>query len=588
MQESNHPDDSSSRWKPLLLPALVMVVGLCIGLVLFMIVWRVPALRAEATAFVLSIPKPVWFFIVLLIIVAAAAGVWYLIKPYVSDAEEREQSPHERSYPPILTSSVSQQESTSRATPAHRGAIAAPGHAITPTTPIPETIPGIELLLQRQGIEQENAAGAVERRAPSSESVPVIASQEVRTRAVKPETIISITLLKEVTLTIHIPGGRGTRQVPINAGTKRAQLLAYLAARRGELVHRSKILYHIFAWRREDGTADDEAMGGHFHSHAKLLRGNIKDVVLKINEEAGEQLIDPDIDPFTSNNEHWGISPICEVVDIEEVERQHKAIELARKDGLLTDEIPLFVKEACERLIAAYPGDFIEDLIKKSPKDFKPWEGRASWAKRYNTHFRSCFLNAKWLLGVFEEQQAQQCSLLREIVLKDAANSPQIRARLHQFLGADTGTAIERRAEGDMTTWREHVLEELEHQQRMYYGRAIEPFKSYALYACSTPYYAGNTFDEKISYNSTTERFGDRVTASEQALRRCLKACAFIGNTREAGEVYSTYEAQMTSLFKAWGLVWGPSQETQEEWESVRALTDAHRFSAQITTKQAG
>lgn len=589
----------------MLLPALVLLASLVIGFVLFAVEWSVSGIRERVTSVLLLVPKWLLLLLVVGILFNAILFIRHSINHHNVDEEQEAAADGQDHVSPVgevaeqmnavsVPESFPEQPSSRLHVPSTP--LVAPPHSnepgvhvdagtqnvlqpqykrSDPETPIPPTLENMQQLLRHdlnhQTILGEREVPLVERRVPSSQ-----------------EPILLITLLKEVTLTIRVPGGRGTRRVPIKPGTKRAQLLAYLAVRREELVNRDKILYHLFAWRREDGTADDEMLGNHFHSHTKLLRNTIKETVQQLNAQAGEQLLDPDIDPFSVENEHWGLSNVCQVVDIEAIEQHYKAIELASKDGLLAGDIPLFVKTACEQLIAAYSGDFIEDLVKKNPSDFKPWDGKPSWAKHYNTLFRGWFLRAKWILGEWEVQQALLCASTIEKIQQEGLDGGDIKKNVEQLLGSDLLSALERKAATGSIPRSELVVDQLGRQRRISYGRAIEPFRSYALRACSTPYYTGTPFDEKVSYNATTERFGDRVIASEQALRRCLKACAFTDNTREATDVYSAYESQMTSLFTKWGLEWEPSEETRQEWESVRSFTDAHRFSFQRATRQTG
>ena len=68
----------------------------------------------------------------------------------------------------------------------------------------------------------------------------------------------------------------------------------------------------------------------------------------------------------------WGLSAICRVHDIEAVETNYKVISFARKEGKLVDEIPEYVQEACELLIANYQGDFLESLIRSIRATFVP------------------------------------------------------------------------------------------------------------------------------------------------------------------------------------------------------------------------
>lgn len=575
MRESMSPPECRTKRrqnKAFLLAGLVSLVGMLIGLTLFAIIWRIPPLRAKAML-VVGPMQPVSLLIVVSMTLAAALLLVFLAKPYFIEDDQGEPAKAETSVvsPPSPIVKVQLSNTTYLEQVAQRSQpgtlFVHPALIRTEEPVVVENEPVSQMILSSPPSEKQPTAG------------------EAHTKYTKPGILFSITLLGEVTLMVHIPGG-GTRLIPIKATTIRARLLAYLAVRRGELVHRSKILYHIFAWRREDGSGDDDQTSTLFYAHTKLLRDNVKKVILDINHEAGKQVIDPNVDLFVLSNEHWALAPVCQVVDLDEVEEQYRIIDLARKDGLLTNEIPFFVKDACEKLLAAYPGDFVQDLIKASAESFKPWDGKASWAKRYNTFARNHWLTAKWLLGQYELQQAKACASILEMLLQEGLETLEVKNKLLQQLGSSRITSIEQRAGKSARLKSDLLAEELDREMRTAYGKAIEPFRMYALNACKTEYYPGAPFDEKVSYNAQTKTFGDRIGASEQALRRCLKACAFIGDKRVANEVYAAYHAQMVALFKSWGLLWEPSEETRRDLESIQSLTAANRITPLLPVKQ--
>jgi hypothetical protein len=98
-----------------------------------------------------------------------------------------------------------------------------------------------------------------------------------------------------------------------------------------------------------------------------LLKKIREVVVEQVNKPAGRQVIDPELDPFVSDSGFRGLSVSCRVEDLEAIEANCKAISLAHKDGKLGDEIPEYVKESRERLIASYPGDFLFILKPRPP-----------------------------------------------------------------------------------------------------------------------------------------------------------------------------------------------------------------------------
>jgi hypothetical protein len=347
------------------------------------------------------------------------------------------------------------------------------------------------------------------------------------------EPLISLRLLKDISMTINVPGGEQV-VVPLTLNAKRVQLLAYIAWRRGELIDRSKILEHVFGWGLSDEEATEDKLSERFESHKKLLRRKIREVVTEhINKPAGRQVIDPDLDPFMSDSGFWGLSDICRVDDIEAIESNYKVISLARKDGKLVDEIPEYVKESCERLIASYPGDFLESLMKKYPSEFRPWQGRSSWMRKPYTHYRDCYLDALWHAAEYEWRMGQ---------------------RLTENGNAEMEEADQRK-------------------QQEHFGRAAQKYRSYAMYACNSK------FDAKATFGAHGE-FGERIGMSERALRRCVVLLGATGRTDLVNQAWSAYYTQMKSISDH---RWQPSKETQADVQAASAQTSAYRFSAQVS-----
>lgn len=418
---------------------------------------------------------------------------------------------------------------------------------------------------------------------PASPTLPVSPEgrgvhEDEHLEEVVSSAFLAITVLGQVTLTLHLPDGRSH---PIELTPLQAQLLAYLAALHGNRMHRREIVYALCEWRSEDGAGDDTTFAKLFYGRVKGVRRKIREEVLKINDEAGFQILDPaTVDPLSSVKEEWFLTSCCRVVDIEYIEALYNRIEQARKEGTFTTTVPTAIKTVCEQVLACYQGDFVADLIKNEPENFKPWERKASWAKQYVTKYRSYRFTALWLLGTYEEQQTERCRRLLDTLL-----AGEVGEAFHTELEAVLSPLTLQQSGRQAGTLRglscEQLTEVLLSCQRLHTSKALDAYRHYALTACITPYYPGPPFDELVSYHATSGGFGDRIVASEQALRRALKACAFLGDTREAARIYCAYEDVMTALFKAWGLKWSPSEETLKEWHTASSLTDAHRFSGQ-------
>lgn len=562
--DPSHHSVAPSRWRK---PALVIGIVGILAFVLwtlpnwaefwnnvsqFPTLWQIPANRRTILYLTIKVASPLLIMGILGIVV----WLYFLIEfPQNEDAEDvtrsepmqQQATASKRRDRDLHVSLPAQTLETQGATsfPSLPVQLLSKAARFDPETPLPPTLSLQEAM--RKQAEESNSMNSLVRvdqsklvipggsnltlASPAQASYlpqPLLPESELRAA---PEPLISIRLLKDVSMVINAPNGGGHFVVPLSLNAKRVQLLAYIAWRRGELIDRDKILEHVFGWGLSDEDATEEKLSERFESHKKLLRKKIREVVIEqINKPMGRQVIDPDaLDPFVSDSGFWGLSDICRVEDIEIVEAEHKVIALARKDGKLVDEIPEFVMGACERLIASYPGDFLETVIKKYPSEFRAWQGKSSWVKRPYTLYRDYYLDALWYAAQYEWRMGQRHG---------------------------TGNM----GEGDMRKQQEH------------YGRAAQKYQSYAMYACNSK------FDAKATFGAHGE-YGERVGMSERALRRCVVLLGAIGRTDLVNQVWSAYLAQMKS---ASDHRWQPSKETQADVQAAKEQTNAYRFAAQV------
>ena len=342
-----------------------------------------------------------------------------------------------------------------------------------------------------------------------------------------PSSFVSITLLKVVTLTLHAPDGT-SYIVPLSPNSKRVFPLIYIASKRGEKVSRDKMLEDLYGYGRSDDVAAPEKLAKEFSWHIKLLRKDIRDTIAQLNAERGAGILDPDLDIFKHKNKMWWLSPICDVKDIEMIEEQHRVIEEAKKRGLLVDTIPNHVYEACERLITAYAGDFLAEIILNNSDMFGPW------MRRPFTHYRDYYLQAIWYAAEYERYAGQH----------SASEGP--------------GQEDEARKK----------------ERRKHWGRAAELYKTYALYACNS------RIDMKVTFSVGNETHGERVVMSESALQNSAALYGAIGRTDLVEELYSAFSKQMKKISDK---RWEPSQETLRVVLAAKEQTNAHGSLVQTT-----
>jgi hypothetical protein len=336
---------------------------------------------------------------------------------------------------------------------------------------------------------------------------------------------LSVSFLKEFTVVLHTPDG-SSRRVPISPNAKRIQLLAYLAWRRGQRVSRREILDRLFLpdLVAEKGTSKKEFMrlwrsseeekrrlsrevGTKFEAHKKLVRRDIRAAVAQFNTERGTNLLPANIDPFEQAHQLWWLSSLWHVADLERVEEHTRVIREAEKQGKLMNTVPESVKAACDALLAAYPGDFLEEMLRMYPEEFRPL--KTSWVREPYTLYRGYYLQALWYAGEYEWHRGE--------------------------------------AGADGQPW-EH------------YERAAELFRRYAIYACN------NRLDTEVSFHTEKYGVGVRVLMSEKAMCRSLVVYQARGRRQDFEECKQTYAQQMEQISSG---IWKPGKQLQEIVQSV-------------------
>jgi hypothetical protein len=135
-----------------------------------------------------------------------------------------------------------------------------------------------------------------------------------------------------------------------------------------------------------------------FQTGKKYLRADVRKVVAQANAHAGREVLPPGLDILTHDKQgEWSLASCCHVVDLNTIEVQHTLIERALAGGTLTDQVPKEVGAACEHLIAAYRGDFLQSLIAADPEVRHLPE--LAWAREPFNRYRRYYLQALWYLA---------------------------------------------------------------------------------------------------------------------------------------------------------------------------------------------
>ncbi len=511
----------------------------------FPTLWQVSSNRREIIFLVIRVCSP----LLLAAIAGACCWLWYTIKAYL-----RQETPPARvqSQRPLLPASSVEQRPTSRSSMLESGQRAAPS---LPSTLIPPVLSnasaGQDSLQQTwqeaEGEEHPDLGESAQEKPPYEKSsgyaiAPTSAPEGLKipmeemapgADATHLPLYVTITVLKELSLTLYVPSGKSYR-APLHLNAKEVQLVAYLAwlhgQSQGQTISLDKLREHIFGYGRADEDATPKKLQDALDSAKKEIRRQLRQVTLQVNQEAGYEAIPPNLDIFAIRNKRYGLAEVCFVSDLAVIEAQHQLIQQAFDEGLLVDSVPEAIKEACDRLRKAYAGDFLADLLHESPEEV------GTWARKPFTLYRDYFLQA--VLYAAEDE-----------------------------LRAGQGLADEHLSEEGETS------DERRKRQRAHYSRAAQLYRTYAMRACDS------RFDLKVTFGGSGRAHGERVDMSERTLRRCIMLYGILGSTHMVNQVYSAYYKLMKTISAK---VWEPSKETLQDLQGAQAQTNAYRFPARV------
>ncbi len=514
----------------------------------FPTLWQISSNRRELIFLVIRVFSP----LLLAAIAGACCWLWYTIRAYL-----RPEAPLERVQPRglMIPSSAVRQRNPFASSIEEPGQKVAPSLPVTPIPPVLSSVPAsqesLEHLRQEEAEGEEAQSDLVESTqeiqldemsadnnvdstsAPPEE--PELPTEEMvaDVDAAQPPFYVSITVLKELSLTLHVTGRKSYR-VPLHLNAKETQLVAYLAwlhgQSQGQTISLDKLREHIFGYGRADEDATPKKLQDALDSAKKEIRRQLRQATQPVNREAGDEVIPPNLDLFAIRNKRYGLSEVCRVVDLAVIEAQHQIIQQAFDEGLLVDSVPEAIKEACDRLRKSYAGDFLADLLHESPEEV------GTWARKPFTLYRDYFLQAVLYAAEYELRTGQE--------LADEYHD-------------DEGEAAEERRK----------------RQRAHYSRAAQLYRTYAMRACDS------RFDLKVTFGGSGRAHGERVDMSERTLRRCITLYGILGSTHMVNQVYSAYYKLMKTISAK---AWEPSKETLQDLQGAQAQTNAYRFPAKV------
>ncbi|WP_126632058.1 hypothetical protein [Dictyobacter alpinus] len=411
-----------------------------------------------------------------------------------------------------------------------------------PFTPIPETVMISAHAINAQ-IEKEHAeiqsVGTIygdtvvipeerlDQQAAKEEKSLVSSKQQLGQMGDEPTPIyITITLLKTITMALHVPGSTKTYPVTLDdLNSKALQLIAYIARHQGKKVNLGDMRNDVFGNDDMDTNQVQESL----NTAKREIRRRIGQAVERARNDFGTDVFPTDLDIFELAKKKYWLPAHCRVTDLAILEEQHQIIEQAETSNQLVNYVPDAVYKACMTLINTYSGDFIEDLLVDDPYAFDP--PTDSWAREPFTLFRDYYLDAILYAAEYERKMA------------DSANTPA--------------------------------------QQREHYAEAGRLFSLGAMAACNKQVFDG-MFDTKVFFSSKPgRRHGAHVLLSEQLIRRAIALYGKIGNTIVAKRVYATYEQQMHFVSNKG---WTADPETLKDLEAAMQQTGAYRFPDQIAS----
>jgi hypothetical protein len=556
-----HNSFFANRKPPPLIPSLVVGVVFLLALLCLTVpnwgefsrnvlqfpsLWHVSSNRREIIFLVIRVCSP----LLLAAIAGACCWLWYTIMAYLRQETLPEQVQPRRPMPP---SSPMGQRKVSVSSMQESGQRVAPSLPVTPIPPVLSNASAGQGSLQPPWQEEEGqeehldlVESAQEKSsygkssghgiAPTStpEDLELPGEETVSDAdAAYPPFYVTITVLKELSLMLHAPGGKRSR-VPLHLNAKETQLIAYLAwlhgQSQGQTINLDKLREHIFGYGRADEDATPKKLQDALDSAKKEIRQQLRQATQQVNQEAGDEVIPPNLDIFAIRNKRYGLSEVCRVVDLAVIEAQHQLIQQAFDEGLLVDSVPQAIKAACDRLRKAYAGDFLADLLHESPEEV------GTWVRKPFTLYRDYFLQAVLYAAEYELRAGQQ---LADEHLDDG------------------GEAAEERRK----------------RQRAHYSRAAQLYRTYALRACDS------RVDLKVTFGGSGRAHGERVDMSERTLRRCITLYGILGSTHMVNQVYSAYYKLMKTISAK---AWEPSKETLQDLQGAQAQTNAYRFPVKV------
>lgn len=339
---------------------------------------------------------------------------------------------------------------------------------------------------------------------------------------------VTLTLLKQVRASVRADDGT-TREVKLRGGENAIRLiqLAYIAWQQGKHVDRDKMLTYVLSrGKRRDMTTDQ--LGEVFDAAKRYLRQDLDRVVHELESEGHP--VSQEIDFFSNEPGFYWLHSSCRISDLEKIEEHYRVIQRARKEGLLDERldgtVPEWVLEACEELIEAYPGDFLQGLTEKFPGEFGPW------VKEPITLYRDRYLAALLIMASYESALGKNF--------------------FDEKLSA----------------------EQNEEQRRNHIGRAAQLFYDYAMYALNS------RWDQKLKFAYRADKDGERVVRSARAMRRCVVELGKLGNPDMIDQIYLTFKERMNLLSEG---NWKPDPDTERDVEDAKKTTSAYRFASQIS-----
>ena len=512
----------------------------------FPTLWQVSSNRREIIFLVIRVCSP----LLLAAIAGACCWLWYTIKAYL-----RQETPpeHVQTQGPMLPSSPVRQRKASVSSIQESGQRVKPSLPSTPIPPVLSNASAGQDSLQHtwqeaEGEEEHPDLGeSTQEKSPYGKSsgyaiAPTSAPEDLEilmeekvpgADATHPPLYVTITVLKELILMLHGPGGKSYR-VPLHLNAKEVQLIAYLAwlhgQSQGQTISLDKLREHIFGYGRADEDATPKKLQDALDSAKKEIRRQLRQAALQVNQEAGYEAIQPNLDIFAIRNKRYGLSEVCFASDLSVIEAQHQLIQQAFDEGLLVDSVPEAIKEACDRLRKAYAGDFLADLLHESLEEV------GTWVRKPFTLYRDYFLQAVLYAAEYELRAGEPLA--------------------DEHFSGDGETAEERRK-----------------RQRAHYSRAAQLYRTYAMRACDS------RVDLKVTFGGNGRAHGERVDMSERTLRRCITLYGILGSTHMVNQVYSAYYKQMKTISAK---VWEPSKETLQDLQGAQAQTNAYRFPAKV------